>query len=453
MCAGILIITENIKKNQRKNLILLQRKYLVKNIITIGSISSINILLAFFYHWILVIKLGPGISTDALFASMAIPQLILSIISTSLIRVLVPLLSGEDKDTMRQDAWSIMTLIVILFSSITFLLYFSSSFWVSLIVPGFDKDGISLTARLTEIQLLSLIFIAVSSVQLSLHYAKQQFVWAELSGIIANGLSLLIMLILLPTYGVLGAAMASVARHFFQTLLLIRVLGKPTLPKIKNDRTGLVWMRLKPLLAGNLYYKTEPVIDRALLSSTTSGTLSLYYLAQQIYSSGCQVLNKAIATPLNTKLSREFKSSNFTKFDQHYKNAITLNLLITLVTFALIFLAGKYALELLIEYDKFQEDDVENLWWILVCLGGTFISGALGQISSTALYSCGDTKTPTKIGVITYSFYIPLKIIIFFQYGMEGLAISTSIFVTINFLLQHRAVSQKIKTSFMEPQT
>jgi len=128
-------------------------------------------------------------------------------------------------------------------------------------------------------------------------------------------------------------------------------------------------------------------------------------------------------------------------------------LLITLVTFALIFLAGKYALELLIEYDKFQEDDVENLWWILVCLGGTFISGALGQISSTALYSCGDTKTPTKIGVITYSFYIPLKIIIFFQYGMEGLAISTSIFVTINFLLQHRAVSQKIKTSFMEPQT
>lgn len=425
----------------------------MKNIITIGSISSINILLAFFYHWILVIKLGPGISTDALFASMAIPQLILSIISTSLIRVLVPLLSGEDEDTMRQDAWRIMTLIVILFSSITFLLYFSSSFWVSLIVPGFDKDGILLTARLTEIQLLSLIFIAVSSVQLSLHYAKQQFVWAELSGIMANGLSLLIMLILLPTYGVLGAAIASVARHFFQTLLLIRVLGKPTLPKMKNDRTGLVWMRLKPLLAGNLYYKTEPVIDRALLSSTTSGTLSLYYLAQQIYSSGCQVLNKAIATPLNTKLSREFKSSNFTKFDRHYKNAITLNLLITLVTFVLIFLAGKYALELLIEYDKFQEDDVENLWWILVCLGGTFIFGALGQISSTALYSCGDTKTPTRIGVITYSFYIPLKIIIFFQYGMEGLAISTSIFVTINFLLQHRAVSQKIKTSFMEPQT
>jgi hypothetical protein len=59
-----------------------------------------------------------------------------------------------------------------------------------------------------------------------------------------------------------------------------------------------MWWRVKPLLMGTAYYKTDSLIDRLLLSMTSSGTLSLYYFGQQIYGAGNGILVKAIVGPL-----------------------------------------------------------------------------------------------------------------------------------------------------------
>jgi peptidoglycan biosynthesis protein MviN/MurJ (putative lipid II flippase) len=60
----------------------------------------------------------------------------------------------------------------------------------------------------------------------------------------------------------------------------------------------------------------------------------------------------------------------------------------------------------------------------------------MGQILSTAFYAMGDTRTPTLVGISTFSAYIPIKFLVFFYYGLIGLAVSTSVFFITNVVVQ-----------------
>jgi peptidoglycan biosynthesis protein MviN/MurJ (putative lipid II flippase) len=77
-----------------------------------------------------------------------------------------------------------------------------------------------------------------------------------------------------------------------------------------------------------------------------------------------------------------------------------------------------------------------------VLLGGLWIGGLLGSLTSSAFYAVGDTQTPTWMTVVLYTLYVPLKFWAFYRWGMEGLAISISgyylLSVGIQLLLLYR---------------
>jgi putative peptidoglycan lipid II flippase len=108
--------------------------------------------------------LGPGSETDALYAGMVVPQLILAIIAGSLTNVLVPLLSTQRGEGFYKNAWSFFLSIGVLFSAITCILFVTSRFWVPWTVPGFDANTKSLTLSLVRIQLVGVIFTALTTV-------------------------------------------------------------------------------------------------------------------------------------------------------------------------------------------------------------------------------------------------------------------------------------------------
>jgi len=51
---------------------------------------------------------------------------------------------------------------------------------------------------------------------------------------------------------------------------------------------------------------------------------------------------------------------------------------------------------------------------------------ALGGIAVNGFYAAGDTRTPTWVGVVSYTVYLPIKIVVFFQYGLLAMAICAS---------------------------
>jgi putative peptidoglycan lipid II flippase len=157
----------------------------------------------------------------------------------------------------------------------------------------------------------------------------------------------------------------------------------------------------------------------------------------QIYNAGLQVINKSIVGPLVPVLSRQFKNkknSDFTK--TYYRKLIQVGIIVT-CTYLLVILTGRQLLSMVFEYGNLKLEDVNTLFFMMILTGGVYIGGALGQVSSSAFYSRGDSKTPTRFGIWTYSIYLPAKVMCFYIYGIAGLAISTSMFFVINFLLQN----------------
>jgi peptidoglycan biosynthesis protein MviN/MurJ (putative lipid II flippase) len=116
---------------------------------------------------------------------------------------------------------------------------------------------------------------------------------------------------------------------------------------------------------------------------------------------------------------------------------------LTISSYAFLLLAGKPLLRTLIGHGGVTEHNVTQLWAILLCLGGVYIGGAIGQILSSSFYAMADTVTPTKIGAVGFTVGIALKISGFFLFGLLGIAFGASLhyFLTaaaLYFFLERR---------------
>lgn len=415
----------------------------MKQAIQLGILSSVNIGIVFLFQWYVLIQLGPGVETDALFAGMAVPQLVLAVVSGSLMHVLVPLLAGESEDRLRHDAWGFFILIGGLFGLLAILLYAAALWWVPLTVPGFDEAGKALTVELARIQLIGMVFVAVNSVQWAAYHARQQFLWAELTPILSSSIALLLLIWALPRFGVIAAAWIGTLRMGMQTLLLAPGMGSPVRPDLKSAAVQQAWQRIKPLLLGTAYYKTDPLVDRFLLSTAHSGSLSLYYLAQQIYGAASQVLSKAIAVPLVPMLSMLHKAGDKAGFRRAYHRKLLQVGAISLAGLLILGLLGQELLAFLVGHGNVSASNVAELWWIMIWLGGMFFGGSAGQIASSLFYARGDTVTPTRMSMLSYTAYVPGKVSAFYFWGVAGLAIATSIYYMANLALQIYLLEKK----------
>jgi len=409
--------------------------------------SATSIVAAFFFQWFVLGTLGAGAETDAFFASFTVPQLILTMVSSSLMHVLVPVLAIQPEEKISQDAWTIFFVVFMLFSALTTMLFLLARFWVPVMFPGFKGPTLKLAIKLTRIQLFALVLSAVNAVQWASYHARQKFVWAEFVPMVSALTSLVLLVWSLPRFGILAAAWLSLFRLVMQTILLLPGMGTPRMPRFDTPIIRQTWKRLVPLLAGTTYYKTDPLVERMLLSMAPSGNLSLYYFAQQIYGAFCQVLNKAIAAPTVPQISNLYSKKALSPLKRLYFSRLTIVCSLGLVALLIVALFGKHLLMLFVVMGKFSPDNVVELWWILVTLGGFLLGGLLGQISSVAFYACGDTKTPTKISMVTYTIYIPCKVAGFFYWKTTGLALVTSVYYLANFLLQFYVFRRRYLTN------
>ena len=404
--------------------------------LTLAALAICNAMLAILMPWYIVTRLGVGSETDAFFASGALPQLVYLVASFSLTQVLVPLLATESGDNFRRDAWTLFLGINGIFCVLAVILFVTAALWVDLIVPGFGPVHQRLAVTLTRIQLLAMIGNAAVIVLWSVYYARHKFLWTELSSMIANIVGLVFLFWTLPRYGIVYAAWATVLTLVLKVVMLMPGLGRWERPRWDSLLVREAWHRVKPFLLGQTYAKSDPLIDRFLTSLGGAGNLSLLYIGQQVCSAINLITTKAISSPSVPRLAIAAKQNDWVEFRRVYRHRLAWMLVITMAGSLGLFVVGEPLLRLMIGHGGITAQNVHQLWWILVALSGVLIGGASGQVISGAFYAIGDTRTPTMLFIITYTVYIPIKIVVFLKYGVIGLAVVTSIHLVVNFLLQ-----------------
>jgi putative peptidoglycan lipid II flippase len=422
--------------------------------VKLGCLAVVNVLLVFFYQWYILSAVGPGSETDALFASMVVPQLLLTVITGSMSQVLVPLLTIENKGDFQKEAWNFFQGVGFVFFVLAVLLFGTAAIWTPWIVPGFDFETQLLTIKLVRVQLVGMVFMALNGVAWSAYHSRQKFVWAEISAVLGTLGGFFLLLWGLPRFGIIMAAWAMVLRSALQTILLFPGLGEYSTLDWRSETVGRAWRRLYPLLLGSTFYKTGDLVDRFLASMTSAGQLSLLYFAGQIYMAGNLVLSKAIAAPMVPLLAKKASAREWSLFRRIVNNRLIWILGITFAVFVCIAFLGTPVLTVLFGHGRFTIDEVSTLHWILVALAGVWIGGALGQILSSGFYAKGNTRTPTKIGIFGFTIGLGMKVLGFWYWGILGIAAGTSLYYLLNvFLLKfalHKKLNNRISGSVRE---
>ena len=419
----------------------------------LAALAAVNLLVAFLYQWYIATVNGPGRETDALFAGMVIPTLVLAVVGGSLTYVLVPMLSTRTGVDLLNESWNIFQLMGVVFSAFSLVLFLTADIWVAWTVPGFDQPTRTLTVGLVRIQLFGVVFTGLAGVLYAANLARKRFVFVEMVSIGCNVLGFLFLVWGLHRFGIKVAAWAMVVRMMLQTVCLIPSLGPYRKPNWKSPSLKTAWSRIRPLLIGASYYRTDQLVDRILASMAPRGLLTFLHLSQQFYNSTNSILSKAIGTPMVPVLSNFAHQRKWGEFRGYLAKRLILMSWITGLCFSLLVVVGKPGLSLIFAHRKFSYDNVQDLWILLVALGGAFIAGTLGQILSLSFYAQGNTKTPTRIGMVGFTLGLGLKIGGFFLKGVLGLAVGTSIYYCLNAILLYIFLRRNIFNKFSSDPT
>lgn len=404
--------------------------------LNLGALAVCNASLAILSAWYIVTRTGINFETDAFFASGALPQFAFLLLSATLLPVLVPLLATKDAERLREDAWVCFLLTTALFAVVGVVLYASSGVWVPLLVPGFSAEGKTLTVSLTRIQVVSMVLNAGIVTLWAAQHARRRFVWVELSGVVANSAGLLFLIYALPRFGIRAAAWNTVFYNSLKLAFLVPVLGRWHRPAWGSPTVKEAWRLFKPILPGQAYLRGEPLLDRLLTSMNGAGSLSLLYVAQQIYANLIMVTGKAVVAPLAPKLAVDADNGYWQRYRSSYRGRLLLVVLLAALGVLVLLTLGMPALHLTIGHGGITAENVYTLWLVMIALVGAFVGGVSGQLVSGAFYAMGNTKTPTKVSALVYTVYLPLKIAAFLSYGLLGLATTISAYFVVNFLIQ-----------------
>lgn len=394
----------------------------------LGALAAGNIGISFVFNWYLVALLGPGRETDALFAGMIAPQVLLTVGSTALSNVLVPMLAVQQEEELSGLAWSLFQTTLVYAGLVAAALGLTAPLWTPLTVPGFPVEARPLVVHLACIQLAGSVLTVAGAVQRSAYNARHRFIWPETSTLVSGGLGLLCLVVALPRYGVAAGAWATVARGLAQVVLLLPGMGPYRRPFAATAELRVAWTRLRPLLLGALYFKSDFVVDRLLASLAPAGLLSLFSLAQQAYSAAQLILGKALAAPAVPLLAQAAEAGHWRRFIRISRRQLLVLMIFALIGYLGILLLGRPVLRLTFGHGRFTPDRIQELWWLLVVLGGVWFGGVGGQIISSSYYAQGDTRTPILIGSVAFTIAIALKVGGFYAFGISGLALAATLY-------------------------
>src|SRR5688572_30040808 len=207
----------------------------VRLMLSLSWLASANIFVALVIHWYVITRLGIGVETDALFAGMVVPQIVLVLFTSALLHVLVPLLAPwaeEGGPRLRRELWGILLLVAFASALAAAALHVSAGLWMRWLVPGFSAEGYALAVSLTRIQLCGLVFAAMDCVLRAACRARRSFVWAEAATPLSNLAGLLLLFWALPRYGVHAAAWIMVLRVALPVAFMWPVMGGWLRPRL-----------------------------------------------------------------------------------------------------------------------------------------------------------------------------------------------------------------------------
>ncbi len=403
------------------------------------SLCSLGqLVLQFWFQMLLAKHFGASWEMDAYVAAIALPTVIGSVLVGSLGYALVPLFGG----LLVQDAgraWRLaggMAVILVALTTVAAMATFLLADWlVETLFPGFSEERAELAAALLKILCWLIVTNGLIGYLQSLYYCHKRFLLPAAASPI--GIAVTVAgAIVFRHQGMLAVAWAvlagSVTAVVLQSLLLLR---HGRFSRVWNEDVRRCLGLLMPLVLGALYFRLDPLVDRYLTSPLPVGSVSHLGYAWRIASAMLLITAGGLSVVAFPNFSEHWAAGRRDEFRREVASAVRcLAVILVPIAFALLFYSEPLIADLL-ERGQFTAADSRAVGLLLVLYVGMIIGAGAGEITSKVFYSLSDTRTPTVLGVVTFSTGLILKIALVGRYGAAAVAGATSFYFLLSAAL------------------
>jgi putative peptidoglycan lipid II flippase len=392
---------------------------------------------------------GAQAEMDAFLTSFALPLVLVTVTAGPLVSSLVPLLVEAQSKNAAANFKEFKNNLINLFAFGGLLLavfvFSVSGLVVRVIAPGLNPEMLQLAAQLLRIEVFFIPLSIVCGVLISFFYAEEKFFRPTIAPFFGGLAAMLLLIFCHERLGIHALAWGMVLNALVQLLFMLGIIkGLSWRLNWRDAGVRKLARKMLPLSGGNVYYKSDSLVDRFILSFLPVGSISYLGYGQRVIQVIIQVLSRGLVTTRFTELSEQSLNDR----DGFRQNVRRLFLRVCFVVAPIAVCLAMFirpALEMVFRNGAFSADDVRRTAAVIVALSGILVGGLLGAVLANAFYALGDTKTITRIGISVFTVGIVLKIAGVLTFSYMGVAVAASLYYLLAVAVEMAVLQRKIK--------
>lgn len=305
-----------------------------------------------------------------------------------------------------------------------------------------NSEKYLLTLHMTKIMFGFVFFISSYAYMMGILNALGQFTLPAIAPTFWN-LCMIITTLLPDTYfSVQGEQLALgvlIGGALQAAILVPAVIKSGYFPKLsfnyKNKDFLKVIRNMAPGLLGLGLLQFTTIVNLRFSSSLSEGTISYINYVDRLIELPLSLISVSLGTALLPALSGLLAESDKRKFSQTARQYLELNLLLTMVSAAGLYVLAEPVVSILFGRGRFLPSDVlatsnilKTYCWIMI-----FSSGV--RVLTPAYYAVKNTWFPAITSCCALALHLILAPVLMAQYQVHGLMLSTIISATLNLTL------------------
>lgn len=402
------IIRNGVKNG--KSLLFRKQKTILSGAFVIGFMLFISALLGLVKKRLYASIITPGLELDVFFAAFRLPDFVFQLLITgSLNAAFIPIFSLYISKEDKQKTWGfvslILNLVLIIFITLSMVMFIFAGFFGRLVGPGFNPEQLELLVRLMRILLIAPILLGLSSFTAGVLQSFKRFLLPYFSPVVYNLGAILGIVFLYPAFGMEGAAWGVVIgaiAHFLIQLPALRHLGfKYSLTlKVKDVYLKQMLKLSLPRTIGAGIEQIKTLIFTNLASFLPVGSLSFFDLGQSITNLPISILGISIAQASLPQFASLHAKGDWPTLRKTFASSFNQILFLILPISVILVVLKIPVVRLIYGAGKFSWEDTVLTAWVVALFSISIFAQALNALMVRLFYALHETKLPVLMGLL-----------------------------------------------------
>jgi putative peptidoglycan lipid II flippase len=421
----------------------------VKTPITLGLMAALQLLAGLAAQLIVLRIVGIGWQTDAYVAAQTVPLILTAVVAASYQSLWLPRFArAAEKESCWRNELGIalgQTLKIMLLLALP--LAASASLWSAVMFPGFSDSQTTLVGAAGIPLFMASVCTALTGVLTAAFRATERFFISEALGLSVTLIALLGITVLVPHLGVMAAAWVSAARAAMLLLVMLAVAQRPPFRFRASEPSREVTRQARPLIGGGIFIKSGPLVDRYWGSKSTGGDITILSVAQLALTALATILERALLAQALPSFAKRLNSGGPQELRRAYRSCVR-RILATVTLVAVVLLAIRPVWDgMCATLLRMSAETAWQFWLICVALVPSLFVSVAGSAAVAVFYTFGETRVAAAIGIFGFLLSLILKALLFQRFGIVGIAIGSSLSLTVNMIIYHIAVERRLSVS------